>query len=115
MGSRFSCCPVSLGGSFGEDLFIGDGGFQFTAAVAALMVVTVDEPRNLATGLSFGGKVPTRQELPFKGRIETFRYSVIECRPDPSHRLDYPQRVTCFGKGVSGVFASFVAVKPNSA
>ena len=58
------------------------------------MVVTVDEPCDLGAGLGFGGEAASGQQLPFEGGVETFRRSIIQCRPDPSHRLDHPQSIT---------------------
>jgi hypothetical protein len=58
----FSCGSVLLG-SVGENLFVDDGRLHLAAAVAASMVVAVDEPGDLLAGLGFGGEVPARQQL----------------------------------------------------
>lgn len=54
---RFSCCSFLGSGSVGENLFVDDRRFHLTAAVAALVVVGVDELRYCAAGLGFGGEV----------------------------------------------------------
>src|SRR3954464_2381612 len=49
-----SGCPVvsgSLLGALGEDLFVGDGWEHLAAAVAALVVVGVDEAGDVSAGL----------------------------------------------------------------
>ena len=97
---------LGLGGPVGKDLFIDDGGLHLAAAVTALVVITVDECGDVATGLGFGSEVPARQEFPLEGRVETLRSSVIESRSDPAHRLDDPQRLT--GLGERGLVKFFV-------
>ncbi len=85
VGSVYSCCPVLSEGSFGEDLFVHEGRFHLTAGVPAPVVVPVDEPGDIATGLGFGHEPPTRHQLPLEGRVETFRSSVVESRSDTAH------------------------------
>ena len=56
-----SCGPLLsglVGGSLFEDLFVGDGGHHLTGAVAAPVVVVVDEGGDLPSGLVLGGEVP---------------------------------------------------------
>src|SRR3990172_7312559 len=78
----FSCGPLLSGlfGSLVEDLFVGDGGHHLTGAVAASVVVVVDEGGDLLSCLVFGGEVPAGQQFVLEGRGEGLGGGGVERR-----------------------------------
>src|SRR3990172_5109843 len=89
----FSCGPLLSGlvGSLVEDLLVDDGGHHLTGAVAAPVVVVVDEGGDLLSGLVLGGEAPAGQQFVFEGRVEALGGGVVERRADTAHRLDGPE------------------------
>src|SRR6476646_6120193 len=76
-----SCGPVlagGFGGSFGEELLVGDWRKHLGRAVAPVVVVGVDEPGDLAAGLLLGGEAPAGEQLVLEGRVEAFRGGVVQ-------------------------------------
>src|ERR687897_964250 len=108
-----SCGPVlsgPFGVSGGEDLLVGDWRQHLAGAVPTPVVVGVDEGGDVPARLVLGGEVPSRQELPFEGRVEALRGGVVECGTDPAHGLDRAERTTGLGEHVTDVLAALVGM-----
>ena len=106
--------PGGLGGSLGEDLFERDRREHLARAVAPAMVVSVDEPGDLAASLVLGLEVPAGQELPLEGRVEALGGGVVQRRADPAHGLGDAQRRACLGEQVTDVITAVVAAEHNT-
>jgi len=61
--------------------------------------------------LSPGGEMVPGQHLVLQGGEERLRGGVVETRPDPAHRLAYPETLAQAGETPCGVGRSAVGVK----
>ena len=102
-----------VGGSVGEQLFVGHGWEHLAAAVAPAGVVGVDEPGDGPAGLVFGLEPVPGQQLVLERRVPALRRCVVQCGSDPAHRLGHPEAVARFGEEVADVLAALVRVKDH--
>lgn len=112
-----SCGPVlsgAVGGSFGEQRFVGDRCQHLAAGVPAPVVVGVDEAGDLPPGLVLGGEVLPGEQLVLEGGVEALRRGVVQRRADSAHRLGHPERVAGSGEQVADVLAALVAVEHDA-
>src|ERR1700752_4783008 len=103
-------CRFRLGVGFPD--FVVDGREPVGGAVPALVVVErvtpVDDHSLRLNGIteSIAG-----QHFPFQRREERFGGSIVETRPDPSHRLPNSQLAAQLGESVCGIGATAVGVE----
>src|SRR5215204_5060992 len=85
--SRGPVVSGPFGVSLGEHLLVGDRWEHLAGAVAALVVVGVDERGDVPAGPVLGGELPSREELPLEGRVEAFAAALSSA--DPTRPIDW--------------------------